>query len=88
MSRSYRHYSGLLHTHSDANVVESFKKAERRRLRSAMNGGDEDALELGKRCHRSNLFDRCVKGGAYPGLLKWRSNGYKIERVNHKLRGK
>lgn len=88
MSRSYRSYPGLSHTMSRAKVSESFKKMERRRLRSAMSGLDEEEMEYGKKCHRANRFDRCVADGVDESVVSRRSKGYKAARLNHKLRGK
>lgn len=43
---------------------------------------------IGRKCHKRNLYDKNVNAGAEEEWLKYRSEGYKLDRLSHKLRSK
>lgn len=88
MSRSYRKYSGLNHTQSDTKQGKALKRQRLRETRRKLKLDAEGYAPLGRKCHKNNFYDKCVINGAEEEWLQYRSEGYKIERLSHKLRGK
>lgn len=90
MSRSVRHYDGLLHTFSDTKQGKIEKRKRRKNLRAKLKDNYEENSPIGKKCHKCNLYDgKWIRNESEIEKMKMcKFKNYSLKRKIHKLIGK
>ena len=88
MSRSFRRYNGLRHTASDTKSGRKAKRDEHGAMRARLKANIDEAIPLGKKCHRANRYDglSMTSGEFAAGVASRRSEGYDPQRIAHHLK--
>ena len=88
MSRSFRRYNGLRHTASDTKSGRKAKRDEHGAMRARLKANIDEAIPLGKKCHRANRYDGLLmtSGEFAAGVASRRSEGYSPQRIAHHLK--
>ena len=88
MSRSVRHYNGLRHTASGTKSGRKAKRIEHGAIRARLKANPDEAMPLGKKCHRANRYDGASMASAKFAACDaaMRSDGYDPRRSEHRMK--